>query len=49
MKKSVIYNLAMDAVLDSEYKNEIKLEILEELIEKRSLALYTEKQEEDAK
>lgn len=47
MKKSEIYHIAMDAVLDSGYTNDIKLEVLAELIDRKSVAEFTEKQEED--
>lgn len=46
MKKSEIYHIAMDAVLDSGYTNNIKLEVLAELIDRKSVAEFTEKQEE---
>lgn len=50
MKKSELYRLAMNAVLDSEYRNEIKLEMLKVLFEDESVALFTEEREaqEDA-
>jgi hypothetical protein len=47
MKKSERLNIAMDAVLDSEYSNEIKLEVLEVLMEDRRTALYVERTEEE--
>ena len=47
MKKSEQYTLAMEAILDSEYTNQIKLEILETLMEDRSMALYTEERDEN--
>lgn len=47
MKKSELYNLAMDALLDSGYSNDIKIEVMELLIDNRSTALFTEKREEE--
>ena len=46
MRKSELYHIAMDAVLDSGYSNEIKLEVLAELIDRKGVAEFTEKQEE---
>lgn len=46
MKKSEIYQFAMLAVLNSEYCNVSKLEIIAELMERKSLAEFTERQEE---
>lgn len=45
MKKSEIYQFAMLAVLNSEYCNVAKLEIIKELMDKKSLAEFTERQE----
>lgn len=47
MKKSEIYQFAMLAVLNSEYCNVAKLEIIEELMDKKSLAELLEKREEE--
>ena len=47
MKKSELYNIAMDAVLDSGYSNEIKLEVLAELIDRKGVAEYSERVEEE--
>ena len=48
MKKSEIYTIAMDAVLDSEYSNEVKIAVLDVLLDNRSTALFTEKREIEA-
>lgn len=47
MKKSEKYSIAMDALLDSGYSNDIKIEVLETLLDARRIALYTEKSEEE--
>ena len=51
MKKSEIYRLAQLAVVQSfsPMKDEQKLEVLHELMAAESLALFTEKQEEEKK
>ena len=46
MKKTEIYNIAMDAVLDSSFSNEVKLEVIEVLMTDRTVAKYAEKAEE---
>lgn len=46
MKKTEIYNIAMDAVLDSGYSNEVKLEVIEVLMTDRTVAKYAEKAED---
>ena len=45
MKKSEQYTLSMEAILDSEYTNSIRLEILETLMEDRKMARFVEEQE----
>ncbi len=47
MKKSEVFRFAADAVLDSEYKNHIKLDILNVLLKEEELAIYTENREEN--
>ena len=44
MKKSELYRLAQEAVLDSELNNNIKLEILHTLMADENLALFSERQ-----
>lgn len=46
MKKSEAFRFAADAVLDSEYKNHIKMDILKVLLHEEELALFTEAKEE---
>ena len=46
MKKSEIYYYAMDAVLDSSYSNDTKIEVLAELLDRKSVAEFSEKAEE---
>ncbi len=47
MKKSEIYRLAQDAVVNVPYlKTHEKLEILRELMNKEDVALFTESQDE---
>jgi hypothetical protein len=46
MKKSVKYSLAMRAVLESGMDVDVKLEIIETLLDNRSTAEWVEKQEE---
>lgn len=46
MKKSELYYYAMDAVLDSGFSNEIKLDILSVLIDDKRTAEWTEEREE---
>ena len=48
MKKSDAFRLAADAVLDSEYRNELKLAILRVLLKEEELAVFTEDREEAA-
>lgn len=49
MKKSERYYIAMLAVINSNHiLSDDKIEILEELMDKRDIALWTEKQEENA-
>ena len=45
MKKSQMYNLAMIAVMNCGLDDEEKLEVLELLMDNKSVALYTERQE----
>ena len=45
LKKSDKYHMALRAVIDSHFDAVVKLEIIELLLEKRSLALWEEKQE----
>ncbi len=47
MKNSEMYRIAMDAVLDSQYNNDIRLAVIELLIDAKRVAEYTEKQEEN--
>ena len=47
MKKSEAFRFAADAVLDSEYKNHIKLDILKVLLKEEELAVFTESREEN--
>lgn len=47
MKKSEQYYYAMLAVLNSEFKDDVKLEVLEQLIDDRKTALFVEKREEE--
>ncbi len=42
MKKSEIYQLAMEAVLETDYRNAIKVEILAVLNKEKELALWME-------
>jgi Arc/MetJ-type ribon-helix-helix transcriptional regulator len=42
MKKSELLRYAMDAVLDSNYNNDIKLEVLRMLIEKEEVERFSE-------
>ena len=44
MKKSELLHYAMDAVLDSDYNNEIKLKVLKVLLEEETIALFAEMQ-----
>lgn len=46
MKKSEIYQLAMEAMLDTDCRNDIKIEILEVLMKDKEMALWSEKNEE---
>ena len=48
MKKSEAFRIAADAVLDSEYNNRIRLEVLSVLLKEEELALFTESHEEAA-
>lgn len=45
MKKSVVYETAIVAVIDSDLEAEIMIPVLAELFDERSAALFTEKQE----
>lgn len=49
MKKTELFTVAMNAVLDSGYTNGVKLEVLALLLEEQSLAAYTEKEAEAQK
>lgn len=49
MKKSVLYQLAMLAVVDSKLDSELKLDVLEVLMNDKSTAEWSEKREEEAK
>ena len=49
MKKSNLYQLAMCAVIDSKLDSELKLEILELLMDDKRTAEWSEKREEEAK
>lgn len=42
MKKSELLRYAMDAVLDSNYNNDIKIEVLRMLLEKEEMERFTE-------
>jgi hypothetical protein len=45
MKKSELYYYAMDAVLDSGFSNEIKLDIIAVLMDDKRTAEFCEKQD----
>ena len=49
MKKTELFTVAMNAVLDSGYRNDIKLEALALLIAEQRLAEYTEREAEAQK
>lgn len=42
MKKSELYHIAMDAVLDSGYSNDIKLAVIDVLMGDQRIAKFTE-------
>ena len=42
MKRSELYRMMMESVLDSEYRNSYKLEMLKVLFEDERIALFTE-------
>lgn len=44
MKKSELLHYAMDAFLDSDYNNELKLKVLKVLLEEEDIALFAEMQ-----
>jgi len=46
MKKSEKYTIAITAVLESARSNEVKIEVLEMLLDARATALFTESREE---
>lgn len=46
MKKSELYHIAQDAVLDSGYSHEIKLEVLRQLMNDEDVARYVENKED---
>ena len=46
MKKSERYHYAMIAVLNSEFSDEVKIEVLETLMEDRGVAIFSENQAE---
>ena len=48
MKKSEAFRIASDAVIDSEYNNSIRLDVLKVLLKEEELALFTEIEEETA-
>lgn len=48
MKKSEVYNCAMIAVINSVFPAEMKLEVIEVLMNDKSVAEWSEKKEEDA-
>ena len=48
MKNSDAFRIAADAVIDSEYHNTIKLDVLRILLKEEELAMFTEKREEAA-
>lgn len=45
MKKSEIYVMAMKAVLRTDFREDVKIEILEVLMENKGTAEFTEKRE----
>lgn len=47
MKKSVLYQLAMVAVVESKLESELKLDVLEVLMSDKSTAEWSEKREEE--
>lgn len=47
MKKSELYYYAMDAVLDSGFSNEIKLDIIAVLLDNKITAEFCEKREQE--
>lgn len=49
MKESEKLYIAMMAVLNSDYEDHIRLEVLELLMDRRSTALWSEKREEEKK
>jgi hypothetical protein len=48
MKKSEAFRIAADSVIDSEYNNNIRLEVLKVLLKEEELALFAEAREEAA-